>query len=545
MVVSGRARTRAYRLGARTFLWIALTVLVVASVAPSSYTAPLAGGTLVEAVTGDPGGLNPAITTAWVPHVVGGQIYNALIEHDFDFRPKPDLAERWTISSDGLTYTFYLVRNASWHDGTKFTSADVKYSFENVATKHHPWATIYNQAVSSVDIPDDYTVVFRLKMPFSPLMSFLGMMGLPILPKHLYQGTDPTTNPRNFENPVGTGPFVFREWVKGSHITLVKNEKYFKPGKPRLDRVVIRIIPDPQARVLALERGEIDYIPVVLSFSDIDRLRGVPGIKVPMPPERYGGEAFGQIRGIAVNLRNPVLKKLRVRQALMHAMDREFMRQRIFFGVPAVAHSLITEAIGWAHNPDVTKYEFDLEKANKLLDSAGLPRKATGERFSLTLLLDGGVAEDVRVAQVLQEAFKRVGITLVVKALDTGVKNNLEFRQWEFDLAIRALGAGPDPAMASSWLTTDGIERVDFANDAGYSNPKVDQLFARAASEVDQAKRGQLYKEIQAILARDLPYLPLMERPWLSAFRTTCTGIPAGPFGGARERFDDVVCASR
>src|SRR5690606_35419066 len=230
-----------------------VTLLVAGSLAGAQ--APRRGGTLVVALGADPEHLNPALTTSYPAAAVGASLYSALIWLDETGRPQPELAESWEISADGRTYTFHLRRDARWHDGRPLTSADVKYTMENLLGPYHGrFRNAYDQ-LEGIDTPDDHTVVLRLREPYAPLMTLLTVFDAPILPKHIYEGTDPLNNPANFNNPIGSGPFVFREWVRGDRVVLERNPDYFdEPAY--LDRLIYRIIPDDLSRSVALEVGE-------------------------------------------------------------------------------------------------------------------------------------------------------------------------------------------------------------------------------------------------------------------------------------------------
>ncbi len=200
------------------------------------------GDTMVIGITGDPGTLNGTTSSNFVEKIIASNVFSMLIRLDRSFKPVPDLAKSWTISDDGLTYTFRLNEGVKWHDGTPFSSADVKFTIDDVILPLHTRAGTYKSVIDRVETPDANTVVIRLKQPFGPLMNALGYDFL-ILPQHLYEGTDIKANPYNAK-PVGTGPFKFAEWKKGSYVILEKNKDYFVKGIPYLDRLVFQEIPD-------------------------------------------------------------------------------------------------------------------------------------------------------------------------------------------------------------------------------------------------------------------------------------------------------------
>ncbi|MDQ3134238.1 MAG: ABC transporter substrate-binding protein [Acidobacteriota bacterium] len=187
--------------------------------------APQYGGSVVVAVSSDPGGLNPAVTTQGGVHLICGSIFSGLVAHDFGLNPVPDLAERWQVSPDGRTYTFHLTPGAEFHDGVPLTSEDVRFTFEQLLMKYHSRTrTSLGDNLRRVVTPDPHTVVFEFDRPYAAFLQLIDVTNAPVMPKHLYEGTDPLTIPHN-TRPIGSGPFKFQEWLKGAHITLVRNER--------------------------------------------------------------------------------------------------------------------------------------------------------------------------------------------------------------------------------------------------------------------------------------------------------------------------------
>ena len=258
-----------------------LLLVVVTIITPvgvgAAETQPKYGDTFIVGMSSDPATLNGAISGSVNDKTVASNIFSMLFRLDYKMNPVPDLAEEWTISDDGLVYTFKLRDGVKWHDGTPFTSADVKFSMDEAYMKLHPRTDNFNSFIESVETPDDKTVVFKLKKPYGAFMNALAY-DVYIIPKHLYENTDIRNNPYNIK-PVGTGPFIFEEWSRGSHITLKKNPDYFQKGLPYLDKLVFRIIPNAASRVLALGTGEIHYLSYqALPSSAIAELKANPDI---------------------------------------------------------------------------------------------------------------------------------------------------------------------------------------------------------------------------------------------------------------------------
>jgi peptide/nickel transport system substrate-binding protein len=501
-------------------LAVILSILLVAL--PSQATAQSAGtgGTMVIGAGNDPGQFNPGITTAGGTHFVTGNIYNGLLMLDEAFNPMPDLAESWTASPDGTSYTFNLAQNVTWHDGQPFTSADVKFTFEEVLLKFHARTKAGLETVlAGIDTPDDYTVVMRFNQPYGPLLQRLDVVEAAILPRHIYAGTDVQNNPAN-QQPVGTGPFKFAEYAKGDRVRLVKNEGYFKPGLPYLDELVFRIIPQPTTATLAFEQGEVDYL-ISVPGPDMTRLRAMPGVTIASTSAGSGGSNCQDT--LVYNLRKAPLDTLEVRLAFAHAIDRQRILDEVRFGQGRVAISPISSALGWAHNPNVARYDFDPARAAELLDRAGYPVQAGGSRFSLTFPHPTSFA---RQGEVIRENLAAIGVDLQLQPLEVNAANEATYVRAEFDIGFGSYCNGPDPEIGvTRAYVSSNIKPIPFANGAAYSNPRVDALFTQAASTIDRTQRAALYGEIQDILVQEVPYWWLTESDQVRAIAPGFQGL--------------------
>ena len=246
------------------------TTTTTTAVPTTTVASPARGGTLVAAISQDPGQLNPAITTSGAVHSASELMYNGLVEIDENGKLIPELAESWTVKSGD--YTFKLRKGVTWHDGHAFTAADVKYTFEDPLPKYHARARAsLLDAVNRIETPDPQTVIFRFFKPYSAFLQQLNVTEAPILPAHLYSGTDAIRNPYNLK-PVGTGPFEFDSYKPGAELRLKANKNYFKKGLPYLDGVVLRVIPDAGNQLIALEAGEVDFLYGV-NGADLSRVK--------------------------------------------------------------------------------------------------------------------------------------------------------------------------------------------------------------------------------------------------------------------------------
>jgi peptide/nickel transport system substrate-binding protein len=530
-------------IASRAFSLVALA-LGVGLAGPFAATAqemPKTGGTLIYALGGDPAHLNIAITTDLNAQQTATQLFSQLVRTDTKGNVSGDLAESWDMSPDGLTYTFKIRKNVKWHDGKPLTAEDVRYALAEINMKYNPVASTGFAAVDKFEAPDDYTLVVRMKHPFPAFFPW-SLTNQWIYPKHLYQGTDPRQNEHNYKNPVGTGPFILKEWVRGSHMVMERNPNYYMKGKPYLDRVVAKFIPDATARVLALESGEVDYVSIFgLPPSAVPDLKKNKDITVFVHRNRvnYGGIMAH------INVRNPPLNSREVRQALSYAIDRKIIVERAVGGLAEPASSPISSFHEPWFNPAVAnRYPHDPKKAEALLDQAGYKRGPDGKRFSLRITYartdQGGALQ--AAAELMREQLRAVGIELVLEPKDYASWMEGAHLKWDFDLSMGSYQTGPDPAIAVARLyITKNIQKLMGRNLMGYSNPKVDELFENGEREIDLQKRIKIYHDVQEVLSEDVPALWLWDRLSTLAYRNRVKGPIVG--GNHLENFESVWVA--
>ncbi|HVL70204.1 MAG TPA: ABC transporter substrate-binding protein [Vicinamibacterales bacterium] len=482
--------------------------------------------TLVVALASDPGALNPAVTTSGNTHPVTDQLFNGLVGLDEAFNPVPELAERWSIEDDGRTYRFFLRPGVRWHDGTPFTSADVRFTFEAALLRYHSRTRAALEGViEAIETPDDLTVIFRLTRPYSPLLQRLDVVEASIIPRHQYDGHDLLTGEPT-RRPIGTGPFRIVSHTPSDRIVLERNTQYFRPGLPRVDRVVFRILPNAAAAVAALEAGEVDYVSGVPGPA-IPRLRASPAVTVVPGTAGPGGALCQDV--LIPNLARRPFNDPRVRRAFAHAIDRAFIHERVYYGLGRVATGPISHLMTWAYTADVPQYRHDPAEANRLLDAAGHPRGRDGVRMRLTFT---HAATHQRLGQALREGLKLAGIDLALETRDFNAAVEQVFVKKAFDLGVASYcnGVDPDIGVRRAYVSSN-IGPYPFSNGAGYRNPRIDALFEEASRQQDRARRRDLYVEIQRILAADVPYFWLVDTEALRAHRSTFTGFR--PWTGA------------
>lgn len=488
--------------------------------------------TLVAAIGGDPGQLNPAITTNGTVHTAAALLYDGLVALDDSLRPTPALAMRWDIEDGGALYRFHLQRGVRWHDGTPFTATDVTFTFEQLLLKYHARTRASMAPVlTSVDAPDDSTVVFRFRRPYAPLLQQLDVSEAAILPEHVYAGSDPLRNPANFA-PVGTGPYRFASYTAHSEIRYTANRDYFR-GVPPTATVVLRVIPDGDTQVAGLEAGEVDWLFSVPGPAR-NRLAADSRIRLRHSPLSPGGSNC--ITTLGFNLDRPWFRDLRVRKAIAHAVNRPQFVERVLFGSGRAADAPISSGIAFAHASDLPIAVWDTIEAAQLLDAAGWRRRGDDVRTARGVagIPDGtsfaigfkGMPGQMAYGDLLRAQLRGVGIDVRLEPLEPAVFAASVFTARDFDTAIGAYCNGTDPEIGVRRMyVTSSIAPVPFSNMAGYRNPEMDALFDRAGAALDPAVRRQLYHRIQEIAVRDQPYVWLVETSNTQAYAARCGGF--------------------
>jgi peptide/nickel transport system substrate-binding protein len=467
----------------------------------------------------EPTTLNPLLASNTTESNLGRLMFDGLVTVDQSgTREIPVLAatvpttENGGISRDGLTLTYHLRPNVRWQDGVPLTSRDVKFSWQAILNPNNNVITQTGYSlVKSVDTPNPGTVIFHLKQPFSPAVNTLfGESDDPyeIVPAHLLaKYHDFNSVPFN-GFPVGSGPFRIKEWVRGDHLTLVRNDGYFL-GRPKLAEIVIKFVPDENTELNQLRTHDIDW-QFEASPEEYAQLRTMPDLRVVLQDRN-------EIERIEMNTRHAPLDDVRVRQAIGYAVDKEKLVGDLTFGSARVADQDLPPFM-WAHASAVTRYAPDLARARSLLAAAGWHAgpdgilTKSGRRLSLEIVYN--VANATRRAGViqLQAMLRAAGIELQVKAyqgalLFATMGQGGILQNGKFDLAWNGWVAGIDPDQSSLFLCADQPPHGN--NETHYCNPELDAAEERALRLGDRPSRVKAYAEIESILTRDVPQYSL------------------------------------
>ncbi|WP_417221665.1 ABC transporter substrate-binding protein [Achromobacter spanius] len=487
---------------ARCTLAVASLVPLSVPVAQAAET-PQYGGVLTAILSPEPPALNVAVQQVASTQLVAGKIYESLLTYSFDLKPQPGLAKSWEVSPDRLTYTFHLQPKVQWHDGKPFSSDDVVFTYTKILANTPRTRTLMAN-VQEVSAPDAQTVVFKLKQPYSAFLYAFDIGGGAILPKHLYDVDTPIGQNPNNNAPIGTGPFKFKHWERGSYIELVKNEHYWKEGRPYLDGITYRVIPDSASRRVALEQGTV----LQAWLQDIEPVDVARVAKLPTITQTHKGyEYWSTMQWIELNGGRQPFSDKRFRQALMYGINRQFIVDKIMFGAGTVATGPIHHNTRF-YDANVKKYPYDPKKAIALLDEMGLKPDAKGVRATLGLIPLPYGEMPRRTAEYIKQNLAKIGVAVSIENTDVGGWVS-RVGNWDFDMGANGVFQYGDPAIGVSrtYVSSNIKKGMMFTNTSQYSNPKVDELFNAAATAATDEERQKLYSEVQRILVEDVPVL--------------------------------------
>jgi peptide/nickel transport system substrate-binding protein len=503
--------------------------VAAASILPTAGFAQ-SGGRLVVAADSEPKNLNPAIVASNGVFFVASKVVEPLAEASFEGEDglAPRLATSWEGSADGLSATFKLREGVTWHDGKPFTSADVAFSALNV------WKPLQNLGrqvfanLEAVETPDEHTAVFKFSKPtpFQMIRNALPAVTA-VVAKHVYEGSaDIAADPANTKL-VGTGPFKFAEHKPGEYYRLTRNENYWDAGLPKLDEIVYRVLPDRAAAASALEADEIQLAAFSqVPLADLDRISKVDGIKV----YSTGYEGLTYQLTVEINHRRKELADLKVRQAIAHAIDKDYVVKTIFLGYATPSTGIVPVNAPEFYDPSVPTYAFDVAKANALLDEAGYPKGADGNRFSLKLLPAPYFSETKQFGDYLRQALAAIGIDAQVVNNDSAAHLKAVYTDHDFDLAVAPTVFRGDPAISTTILVASGTpDGVPFSNQGGYADAALDALIAKANETIDVATRTELFRAFQKRVAEDLPLINVAEWGFITVARDSVKNVSNNP----------------
>jgi len=491
---------------------LAVIALGIAAMLPGCGAKPADPNTVTVAIESSPTNLDPRIGVDAQSERIDELVFDSLVKKDAHFNLQPDLATSWETPNP-LTYIFHLRTRVKFQNGQPFTARDVKWTLDTM--RNHSILTSKYQAyrnIASIDAPDPQTIIIHMNQPDAALLWNLSDGALGIVP----YGSG-----RDFQQyPIGTGPFRFVSQELDKEVVLERNPLSWQTV-PKIAKLRFEVVPDEMTRALALRKGSADVASNALSPDMIWSMRNDKSLSVAESPGTI-------VQYLTFNLRDPYLRDTRVRQAIAYAVNRPMIIATLLRGMARPADSLLPPN-HWAYTGDVAHYDYNPQRAKQLLDDAGYKPGSDGIRFHLTMKTsnDGGARE---LAMTLQQQLRAVGIAIDVRSFEFATFYS-DISHGSFGMySLRWIGGNEDPdifhyAFASASVPPHGANRGD------YSNANVDRLLQAAASESDQAKRRILYVQVQQILAKEMPTLPLWFVDSIVIYNRRISGVDASPSG--------------
>jgi peptide/nickel transport system substrate-binding protein len=470
---------------------------------PASTVAASSSGardSVVYGVASEPRSLNPLLANDGASMSVTQILFESLVKIDAaSGAPVPALAQRWDQSADGLTYTFHIRPNVTWSDGQPFTSEDARFTFDALldARTKTPYKSRLD-GVDRYDAPDPATFRVTLKSPYCPFL--VSTMVVPLVPKHLLANSaDINADEFNSTRPIGTGPFVFKEWIQDDHLTLTANPTYWG-GAPKIGQWVRKVTKDSNVTTAQLKTGELDYAAAQPEALDDLRQANLNILSYPGPNINY----------IAYNLDRPLFQDKRVRQALTYALDRATIVKTLLLDEGQVLNSPLV-AHSWAFDAGVPTYGYDPAKARALLMEAGWSPgpdgvlQRDGSPFRFTLITDAGTKARESLLTIVQDQWAKVGVQVQPQLVQFAAFTDKLQKSHDFDAAAWGTNIAIDPDQTSTWASNQFPGGENYGH---YTNPGVDGLLeqARTLPGCNQAARKAVYDKIQQQIGDDQPY---------------------------------------
>ncbi len=489
------------------------------------------GGQLKYGSLQEPNTLNPLLSDLLATAEVGKLVFSGLVITGDKGEWLPDLAvevpttANGGVTADGLTVTYRLRPGVTWHDGTPFTADDVKFTWQLIMNRQvNIVARDGYDRISAIDTPDKNTVIVRFREFYAPYLTLFTT----ILPKHKLEN-ESNINKASFNRaPIGTGPFKFKEWQVAESIRFEANPAYYR-GKPVLDSIIYRVIPDANILLTQLKAGELDVVSNI-GFSYLEQIKAVNGIRTVITPTMIWEH-------MDFNLDNPLFQDVRVRKAIASAIDRQAIIDNVLKGASGPAYG-DQSPLSWAYNPMQQPPARDVNAARELLGQAGWQPGADGiminnnKKLAFSLTVPTGNKLREQTAQKIAEQLKEIGIVVEVRPLDTALFFADTLKNRQFETAMYAWVAGLDPDNLNLWHSRKIPSRAnayDGQNYPGWRNPEIDKLSETGVRTIDVGARKDIYFRIQELLREECPVVPLYFRGNIDAVKTTVVNYQPNP----------------
>ncbi|MCF6095228.1 ABC transporter substrate-binding protein [Microaerobacter geothermalis] len=446
-------------------------------------------------------------------------IYDTLFQLDENNQPQPWLVKDYEISEDGLTYTFKLHDDVKWHDGKPLTAEDVKFTYEYVLQYKKSRFTKPSQAIESIDVRDDTTLVMKLKQP-EPDFMIQPLADLPILPKHIWSQI---TNPDEAKDTTGSGPYILEEYKPNQFYKFKANPDYFM-GEPIAKSLVLPIIEDTTALFTALKAGEVDAVSSNVSPELVKQFESNPNIKL------VNGAGY-RTTLFQINAEKYPLSVKEVREAMAYAIDSKYLIDTVLLGYATEGNPGFIHPTSPYFNKDVS-FKPDLDKAKLILENAGFKdtdndgfrEDPEGKKIELVTLVYSSSPTRIRTAEIITEWLNELGLKVSVKAMDMTTVDSLVWPDFDvakgrdYDLAMWSWSSTMQlfPARLVELFHSD--TSVGTVNIGGYKNEEFDQLADKLGKTIDPAERKKIIMDMQALVAEEFPVIPLYYEEVINAY---------------------------
>lgn len=489
------------------------------------------GGQLVYGSLQEPDTLNPLLSELLATAEVSSLIFSGLVTANDKGEWMPDLAaeiptlQNGGISRDGLTVTYKLRSGVTWHDGRPFTADDVKFTWQTIMNPklNIPARDGYDK-IRTIDTPDPYTVIVRFREYYAPHLALFNY----ILPKHALEFAGDMNKASFNRSPIGTGPFKFKEWRLAEAVVLEGNSAYFR-GKPNLNSIIYKVIPDSNIMLNQLKAGEVDIVSNV-PFAQLDQVRDIAGFEAVVTPNLIWEH-------LDFNLDTGLFQDGRVRQAIALGIDKQGIVANVLKNAGALAAG-DQSPLSWGYNPELKAENRDVNAARELLVQAGWKLgdggifTKDGNKLAFTLAFPTGNRPREVAASVIAQQLKEVGIAVELRPTDEKVFFTELLKNRGFQTALYAWVAGIDPNNLNLWHSKKIPSRAngyDGKNYPGWRNAEIDALTEQGASRIDIEGRKQIYYRIQELIVQEHPVIPLYFRSNIDAVRKTVANYHANP----------------
>ena len=538
--MAGEERVPVQNRHRHSLLWCLILIAMLLVSGCSSKTVPnqnpikreiKQGGQLVYGSLQEPDTLNPLLSDLLATAEVSSLIFSGLTITNDQGEWMPDLAaevptlQNGGVSKDGLTVTYKLRHGVTWHDGSPFTADDVKFTWQIIMnSKINVVSREGYDKIAAIDTPDQYTVIIRFKEYYAPHLILFNT----ILPKHVLEAMGDINKAPFNRSPIGTGPFRFKEWRLAEAVVLEANSSYFR-GKPNLDTLIYKVIPDTNIMLSQLKAGEVDIVSNV-AFAQLDQIKDIGGVQAIITPNMIWEH-------LDFNLDNTLFQDVRVRQAIALGIDKPALIANVLKGAASLAVG-DQSPLSWGYNPGIQQEVRDVNAARELLVQAGWTLGddgifiKEGRKLAFSLSFPTGNKSREIVASVIGQQLKEVGISVEIRPIETKVFFEDVLKKRGFETAMYAWVAGSDPNNLSLWHSKwipSSKNGFNGRNYPGWRNAEIDSLTEQGAYTIGIEARKQIYYRIQDIIVQEHPIVPLYFRSNIEAVRSNVVNYRSNP----------------